>query len=244
MSDKAGLFAQLDEYGYVVLEGVLTTAQVSTLRERSVERVKRERELGAQLYLDNRSQRVWNLVNKGKIFANMIQHPAELEFQEYLLGKNCTLSSFTVNLIGAGSPSSELHIDYPLSSLPTPHPSFALCANSIYLLDDFSLENGATHLVPGSHKRCYGPSSGEVYDDIIQVTGKKGDIIIVHGHIWHGSGENRTDQDRVALLGFFCRSFMKPQQDHLRLIAPEIIEGASGTLKRLLGVDSQPSLND
>ena len=244
MSDKAGLFAHLDEYGYVVLEGVLTTEQVSTLRERSVELVKRERELGAQLYLDNRSQRVWNLVNKGKIFANMIQHPAVLEFQEYLLGKNCTLSSFTINLIGSGSPSSELHIDYPLSSLPTPHPSFALCANSIYLLDDFSLENGATHLVPGSHKRCYGPSSGEVYDDIIQVTGKKGDIIIVHGHIWHGSGENRTDQDRVALLGFFCRSFMKPQQDLLRLIAPEVIEGASGTLKRLLGVDSQPSLND
>jgi len=244
MSDKAELFAHLDEYGYVVLERALTADQVGVLKERSIELAKKERELGAQLYLDNKSQRVWNLVNKGKVFAEMIQHPSVLEFQEYLLGKNCTLSSFTVNLIGSGSPSAGLHIDYPLSILPTPHPSFALCANSIYLLDDFSLENGATCLVPGSHKRGYGPSSGETYNDIIQVTGKKGDIIIVHGHIWHGSGENRTDQDRVALLGFFCRSFMKPQQDHLRLIAPEIIEGASATLKRLLGVDSQPSLND
>ena len=244
MSGKEELFAHLDEHGYVVLREVLTTNQVSVLRERSVELVEKERELGAQLYLDNRSQRVWNLVNKGKVFADMIQHPLVLEFQEYLLGKNCTLSSFTVNLIGSGSTVSELHIDYPLSSLPTPHPSFALCANSVYLLDDFSLENGATRLVPGSHKRGYGPSSRETYDDIIQVTGKKGDIIIVHGHIWHSSGENRTDQDRVALLGFFCRSFMKPQQDHLRLIAPEIIEDASPTLKRLLGMDSQPNLND
>ena len=244
MSGKEELFAHLDEHGYVVLREVLTTNQVSVLRRRSVELVEKERELGAQLYLDNRSQRVWNLVNKGKVFADMIQHPLVLEFQEYLLGKNCTLSSFTVNLIGSGSPVSELHIDYPLSSLPTPHPSFALCANSVYLLDDFSLENGATRLVPGSHKRGYGPSSRETYDDIIQVTGKKGDIIIVHGHIWHSSGENRTDQDRVALLGFFCRSFMKPQQDHLRLIAPEIIEDASPTLKRLLGMDSQPNLND
>ena len=244
MNGKEELFAHLDEHGYVVLRGGLTTNQVGVLRERSVELVEKERELGAQLYLDNRSQRVWNLVNKGKVFADMIQHPLVLEFQEYLLGKNCTLSSFTVNLIGSGSPVSELHIDYPLSSLPTPHPSFALCANSVYLLDDFSLENGATRLVPGSHNRGYGPSSGGTYDDIIQVTGKKGDIIIVHGHIWHSSGENRTDQNRVALLGFFCRSFMKPQQDHLRLIAPEIIEDASLTLKRLLGMDSQPNLND
>ena len=244
MSSKEELFAHLDEHGYVVLKEVLTTNQVSALKERSVKLIEKERELGAQLYLDNRSQRVWNLVNKGKVFVDMIQHPLVLEFQEHLLGKNCTLSSFTVNLIGSGSPVSELHIDYPLSSLPTPHPSFALCANSVYLLDDFSLENGATRLVPGSHKRGYGPSSRETYDDIIQVTGKKGDIIIVHGHIWHSSGENRTDQDRVALLGFFCRSFMKPQQDHLRLIAPEIIEDASPTLKRLLGMDSQPNLND
>ena len=139
MSDKAELFAHLDEYGYVVLEEVLTVDQVGILKERSVELAKKERELGAQLYLDNKSQRVWNLVNKGKVFADMIQHPSVLEFQEYLLGENCTLSSFTVNLIGSGSPSAGLHIDYPLSILPTPHPSFALCANSIYLLDDFSV---------------------------------------------------------------------------------------------------------
>jgi len=244
MSSKEELFAHLDKHGYVVLKGVLTVNQVGALRERSIELIKKERELGAQLYLDNRSQRVWNLVNKGKIFADMIQHPSVLEFQEYLLGNNCTLSSFTVNLIGPGSPVSGLHIDYPLSNLPTPHPSFALCANSVYLLDDFSLENGATQLIPGSHKRGYGPSPGEMYDDVIQVTGKKGDIIIVHGHIWHSSGENHTDRDRVALLGFFCRSFMKPQQDHLKLIATDIIEEASPTLKRLLGMDSQPNLND
>ena len=67
MSGKEKLFAHLDEHGYVVLREVLTTNQVSVLRERSVELVEKERELGAQLYLDNRSQRVWNLVNKGKV---------------------------------------------------------------------------------------------------------------------------------------------------------------------------------
>ena len=86
MSSKEELFAHLDEHGYVVLKEVLTTNQVSALKERSVKLIEKERELGAQLYLDNRSQRVWNLVNKGEIFADMIQHPLVLEFQEYLLG--------------------------------------------------------------------------------------------------------------------------------------------------------------
>ncbi len=244
MSKKDERFAHLDEHGYVVLEGALTADEVDELRTRSIELTQKEQETGAQLYLDDKSQRVWNLVNKGKIFEDMIQHPKILEFQEYLLEDDCTLSSFTVNLIGSGSPASGLHIDYPLSRLPPPLPSFALCANTIYLLDDFTLENGATRVVPGSHRRGYGPSADEMYNDVIQVTGKKGDVIIVHGHIWHSSGANDTDGTRVGLLGFFCRSFMKPQQDHLKLVSQAVIERASPTLKRLLGLNSQPNLND
>lgn len=244
MSKKEKLIAHVDEYGYVVLEGALTEDEADELRARSMELARKEREEGGKyLYLDGKSQRVWNLVNKGQIFEEAIQNPRVLEFQEYLLGEDCILSSFTVNVIGSGSPASQLHIDYPLGRLPTPLPGFALCANSVYLLDDFTLENGATRLVPGSHKRGYGPKPGEEYDDIIQVTGKKGDAIIVHGSLWHSSGANHTDKDRVGLLGFFCRSFMKPQQDHLKLVSPEVIERASPTLKRLLGLNSQPNLN-
>ena len=94
MSDKAELFAHLDEYGYVVLERALTADQVGVLKERSIELAKKERELGAQLYLDNKSQRVWNLVNKGKVFADMIQHPSVLDFQEYLLGGKLHFKQF------------------------------------------------------------------------------------------------------------------------------------------------------
>lgn len=244
MSKKEELIAHLDEHGYVILEGALTADEVDALRKRSIELAIKEREEGGKyIYLDGKSQRVWNLVNKGQIFEEMIQHPQVLEFQEYLLGNDCILSSFTVNFIGPGSPASALHIDYPLGRLPTPLPSFALCANSVYLLDDFTLENGATRVVPASHKRGYGPKPGEEYSDITQVTGKKGDVVIIHGSLWHSSGENRTERERIALLGFFCRSFMKPQQDHLKIVLPEVIERASPTLKRLLGLNSLPNLN-
>lgn len=241
MAAQNELLTHVEEQGYVVLEGILTPVQADALRARSVALAQAEHTAGAARYLEGKSQRVWNLVNKDKLFAEVIQLPAVLAMHEYLLGADCILSSFTVNLIGPGSPAGGLHIDYPLSKLPTPLPSFALCANSIYLLDDFTPENGATWVVPGSHKRTYGPTAGATYDDMIQLRGKKGDVVIIDGRIWHGSGANQTDKDRVALLGFFCRSFMKPQQDHLHLVAPEIIEHGTPTLQRLLGLASQPN---
>ena len=48
----------------------------------------------------------------------------------------------------------------------------------------------------------------------------------------------------MILLGFFCRSFLKPQQDNIKLAQPEVVERATPTLKRLLGFDSQPYLDD
>lgn len=194
------------------------------------------------MYYDNCAQRVWNLVNKGELFAKAIQHPRVLTAIEYLLGEDCTLSSFTVNIISPGAPNDSLHIDYPLSAMPTPRPSFPIVANSVWFLDDFTLENGATSCIPGSHRRLEAmPQAGVEYDDKVQIPGPKGSVLIVNGSTWHGSSANHTDGDRVALLGFFCRAFMKPQQDHFKLVSDAIIDRATPTLKRLIGLDSMPS---
>ncbi len=243
--DRDEAIAHLEEYGYVVLEGALTPEQANELRDRSAELIAEERASGRaeegrgrEIYLDGKSQRVWNLVNKGRIYEEMIQHPRVLELQEHLLGDNCILSSFTVNLIGPGSPAGRLHFDSPLPD----NPSAPFTANTIFVLDDFTSKNGATWMVPGSYKRGCGPEPEKAYDDAIQLGAHKGDIVVFHGATWHGSGANRTERERMILLGFFCRSFIKPQQDQFRLAQPEVVERATPTLKRLLGFDSQPSM--
>ena len=106
--------AQLDECGYAVLKGALTADQANALRDRSAELIAKERAAGGEhIYLDGRAQRVWNLVNKGRIYEEMIQLPQVLALQEHLLGDNCILSSFTVNLIGPGAPAGRLHLAIP-----------------------------------------------------------------------------------------------------------------------------------
>ncbi len=232
--------AHLDEHGFVILEGALSPEEATELRRRAADLIAEERPAGAELYLDGKSQRVWNLVNKGSIFEEMIQLPKVLEYHEHLLGEDCVLSSFTVNLIGPGSPAGNFHVDSPLGKFPTPYPQAAFCANTIYVLDDFTPENGATRVVPGSYKRGRMPEPNQENLDAIQLEARMGDIVILHGATWHASGANQTQRERMILLGFFTRSFMKPQQDHLKLLSPEVMERASPTLKRLLGCDSQP----
>lgn len=234
--------AHIDEHGYVVLKEALTREQANALRDRSAELATEEKAGGEHVYFDGQAQRVWNLVNKGRIYEEMIQLPQVLALHEHLLGDDCILSSFTVNLIGPGAPAGGLHVDFPLGRYPQPPPPFAFCSNTIFVLDDFTPENGATRLVPGSYRRGTPPDPEKEYDDVIQLDARKGDIVIIHGATWHSSGANRTGQERMILLGFFCRSFMKPQQDQYRLASPEVVERASPALKRLLGFESQSGL--
>ncbi len=236
----------LDAYGFLLLENLIPLDTTSELRDRSLALAEAEQETGqSHRYLANDSaQRVWNLIDKGEIFEDAIQHPKMLAAMAYLLGSDCTLSSFTVNVLYPGAPDAGLHIDYPLSALPTPRPSFPMVANSVWFLDDFTVENGATSCVPGSHRRLEAlPQSGVAYADKVQVCGPRGSVLIVNGAIWHGSSENRTNEPRVGLLGFFCRSILKPQQAHLKLVSDAVISRATPTLKRLIGLDSQPNMN-
>lgn len=240
---KEEAVAELDERGFAVLKEALTPDQANALRDRSAELAAEERAAGSEhLYHDGKSQRVWSLVNKGRIYEEMIQLPQVLELQQHLLGDDCVLSSFTVNLIGPGAPAGNLHADYPVASFPKPLPLAAFYANTIYVLDDFTEENGATLMVPGSYKRGYGPDPEKQYDDVVKIPASKGDLVIFHGATWHASGANNSERERMILLGYFCRSFIKPQQDNFKLVSPEVVERATPTLKRLLGYDCQSGL--
>ena len=237
---------QLNKEGFLLLESLIPSDTAVKLRKHALALATAERETGSpHLYMANESaQRVWNLVDKGEIFEEAIQQPKMLAAMTHLLGPDCTLSSFTVNVLYPGAPDIGLHIDYPLSGLPIPRPSFPMVANSVWFLDDFTFENGATSCVPRSHRRLEAlPEPNVEYADEVQICAPQGSVLILNGALWHGSSENRTDKPRVGLLGFFCRSILKPQQAHLELVSDAVISRATPTLKRLLGFDSLPSLN-
>ena len=110
------------------------------------------------------------------------------------------------------------------------------------MLDDFTPNNGALRVVPGSHRRGRRPQD-ELEDpqrphpEEVLVTGRAGDLVVMNSHLWHGGTANRTERRRLALHGFYCR-WDKPQQQYQKpLLRPETLAALSPAARVLLALD-------
>jgi ectoine hydroxylase-related dioxygenase (phytanoyl-CoA dioxygenase family) len=119
--------------------------------------------------------------------------------------------------------------------------------NTIWMLDDFTPDNGATRMIPGSHK--WGRRPQDVLDDPMAshpdetlLTGKAGCIAVMNAHMWHGGTANRTSAPRLAMHAFYCRRD-KPQQQYQKpLLRPEVQAALSPECRQILALDDP--LND
>ena len=173
------------------------------------------------------------------IFARLLEDPLLLQLARSVLGDDCVLSDMTFNSIGPHTDNGAWHVDIPLGQLPEPLPELPLTLQSIWMVDDFTLENGATRVVPGSHKSRKKPQwkQGEM-DGEVAITGSAGAMALWYSSLWHKPGQNITDTPRRAAICYFCRSWVKPYSDFRPLISAAQAEKMSPTLRYLLGFSS------
>lgn len=114
-------------------------------------------------------------------------------------------------------------------------PRYPLSLNMLVMLDDFTAENGATWVLPGSHRAEAMPSSEAFGRDARQLTGERGDVVLFDSLLVHKAGENRGPLPRRALTLCFGRPFMKPQIDWPRFVPAERHAGLSPIARQLLG---------
>jgi len=232
--------AALDSSGYLVLERFLAPEMLEQVRARVEELHEQEGEnAGAEFRKEPGSRRLANLVDKGEIFERLIAMPEILERVRYVLGENFKLSSF--NARSADPHSNEpqpLHCD--AGALPDER-GYWVC-NTIWLLDDFTSENGATRVVPGSQNWKQLPQEALAdplapHPEERLLLAPAGSVIVMNTHAWHGGTANRTAQPRRALHAFYCRSDKPQQQYQKRLLRPETQARLSPQLRRLLALD-------
>src|SRR5205814_506285 len=108
-------------------------------------------------------------------------------------------------------------------------------ANIVWMLDDFTVENGATRIVPGSHRKGRWPMLGEDVD-AIPITGRAGSALCFEARTWQQTGPNvTTDQYRHALLTYFCRPWIRQQENLTVSLRPDVVAGASQRFRELVG---------
>ena len=114
-----------------------------------------------------------------------------------------------------------------------------LWINTLIMLNDSKPDNGATWIYSGSHKNVHKPTEEEFWSHAMQVEGKKGDVLVFHGGIWHCAGQNTSKETRHIITPFFSRPFIKQQLDYPRAFGDEFAQICSSHLRQLLGYNSR-----
>ena len=189
-------------------------------------------------------RRVWNLLNKGQVFVDMVQHPLVMKVFGKILGRQFILGSFAANRLLPGAPGQEPHIDYPYWDLHDTgefpagiSAGFHMNCQSLISLHEFTAENGATAVVPGSQTRGVYPSKKAFDDEHIQLTCPPGSLLLFVGMIWHCSMPNNSSGERTSVLGQYLPKFVKPMEALDQSVAPAVRDAATPELHQLLGLD-------
>lgn len=236
---------ELAETGFAVLEDYMGAEMLETMRARVDQLLKEEgAAAGSEFKTEENARRLANLVDKGEVFREAIARPEMLALVESVLGEDFKLSSLNMRSANPHSSSVQpLHVD--MGRLPD-EKGYAVC-NCVWMLDDFTLENGALRVIPGSHNWSKKPQD-ELADPYashpkeLLVTGRAGTVVVMNAHTWHGGTANRTDKERRALHSFFCRHDVPQQQYQKKLLRPETQAVLTGELRKILAIDDP--LND
>jgi ectoine hydroxylase-related dioxygenase (phytanoyl-CoA dioxygenase family) len=219
--------------GFSILENAIEPELVDSLYA-DLERLERELDVkpANNPFEGGRTVRIYNLLVHGKLYERIPVHENVLPAVEAVLDPGCLVSSLSSISICPGEAAQPIHADDQLIPIAKPH--VPTVCNTMWALTDFSEENGATRVIPGSHLRDHSPQFGRRYDSIAAEM-SKGSVLVWHGSLWHGGGANKTDRRRVGIAMNYCAGFIRQQENQQLGIPREIVAGFSPRLRELVG---------
>jgi ectoine hydroxylase-related dioxygenase (phytanoyl-CoA dioxygenase family) len=143
----------------------------------------------------------------------------------------------------SGAPGQNIYVHKIHRDVATFIPNYKFRINMLVMLDDFTLENGATQVLPRSHTNPTPPDLASFEANHLSILGKAGSVVLFNSYLWHRGGRNVTDSNRVALTLSFGRAYVKPQMDYARLLGEEYGENLSELTRQVLGYKSRVPVN-
>ena len=235
----------LQDNGMAIIQGVLSADEVAAIRQALEEVIEKDRAAGVRMQgfaadRDALNVRVVLLPAKHARFRELAENPTALALVEDILGDRIHLTSLTANITAPGSAKMLMHCDQ--GYIPSPWPPFPLGLNVGYALDDFTVENGATLFVPGSHRELHAPDPEVNLPNVTPILCPAGSMLVMEDRLWHQTGANVTaDQTRIGLFAHYTRSFLNPQENWRTSMSPELQASLTPSQRFIFGLDSHPA---
>lgn len=263
--DPARLRSDLERYGYCLVERALEERQLERVQRRLFAQAAAERQLHQMknpANTDPVNQWVGMLLNKGEPFLELVQHELCMSLVEHLVGPDWLISCVDAQIQHPGAGAMPLHIDQwwmPAPQLPgdpparpaathrgtgksrDPSPATGsiapiACANVMWMVTDFTEENGATRLVPGSHLSGQQPDPAVPHPvPTVAATGPAGTAFAFDARLWHGAAANRSPDSRYGITTVGCGPQFRQLENYSRGLRPEALARCPEAIRRRLG---------
>lgn len=235
-ADIEELVYSIQTRGYAVVSRYLTAHECEILRAGMMKAIESFRPVeGSQRsYLDR--HQMHDLICNDLNFARLLEDPRLQQIVAPLLGDYWIMYAATSSSIPPRGEnySGRLHVDSPRF-----HPGYTFNVGIIWTLNEYTVDNGAVKVLPGSHHVNEVPSLEYFEKNAVRVLCDEGSLIVFNAKTYHRTYENCTDKWRHSMTMNACRSYMKQRMDWVRFIPAEISEQLNPLARRLIGFDTR-----
>ena len=247
---------EFDRRGYLIFERVLSPANVAGIRTALAPFLARDLK-GRNDFEGEKTNRVYALLAKSPLFAELAIHPLALAFAEAELGPSCLLSALLAINLHPGETVQPWHFDDNGAKVPRPRP--ALGISTFWAIDDTTELNGSTEVIPGSHLWDGQAVEGAVkpadfsnetapnadHDpgnrpDAVKLMMPSGSLAIAKGTLWHRGGANRSDRPRLIITPQYCAGWVRQLENMALAVPAELAEKLPERARELIGYSIHP----
>lgn len=235
--------AEMNDQGFTVIPDFMDAATLAEVR------AGLEPFLGAHLgrnaFEGFSTERVYTLVARGAVFERLTEEPRLMEILSRVLLPDFLLTASQAISIRPGETAQSLHTDDGFYRLPRPRP--AVSYSIIAAIDPFTAENGATEVIPGSHRWGDPGAPGrlathaEMEPLLVPMEIPAGAAVVFPGTLVHRGGANRTDRPRLAFTNQYCQPWARTQENFYLGVPREQVRAMSPRLQTLLGYGLHPT---
>jgi hypothetical protein len=227
-------WAVLQEQGYVIIEGAIDDATCDAVGRAVAPLLDAT---GRNAFEGHLTRRLYSVLTKTRAVDALVEAPLVLALLDRLLQPGYLLSQLQVIELLPGETEQLLHPDDGFYAWPRPRPP--LGAATVWAIDDFTADNGATVVIPGSHRWGQDRVPTDA-DERVAAVMPAGSVVLFLGTLWHGGGANRSHRPRLAVTAQYCEPWLRQQESFLLSVDRATARRLSPQLRSMIGYSIHP----